>query len=67
MGGSLVGQTPVVVVLQDIFDLIVSALGGDERYPRPVTAVAAEVERVREERTLAAAHDVIAAMTPWAM
>lgn len=35
-------QTPEVRVMQDIFDLLVSAFGGKETYPRPesLTAIA---------------------------
>lgn len=66
-GGSLTGQTPEVTVLQDIFDLIVAALGGKATYPRPTPAVAAAIEETRSARTLAVATDIIAVMTPWAV
>lgn len=66
-GQSVTGQTPVVTVLQDLADLVIAALGGKDRYPRPVTAVSEAVDELRTTRTMAAATDVIAALTPWAL
>ena len=61
---SLIGQTPEVRILQDIADILISTAGGKETYPRPVPAV---VEEMRTSQTLAAANDVIAVLTPWAL
>lgn len=60
---SLRSQTPEVILLRGIFNLIVSALGGKEMWPAPVTAV----DRARDRLDANAAADVIAAMTPWAL
>ena len=60
---SLRSQTPEVILLRGIFNLIVSALGGKEMWPAPVTAV----DRARDQLDADAAADVIAAMTPWAL
>ena len=40
-------QTPVVRLLQDIFDLVSAAFGGKEPYPRPVSAVELALEDAR--------------------
>ena len=64
---SLVGQTPEVRILQDIADILISTAGGKETYPRPVPVVTAVVEEMRTSQTLAAANDVIAVLTPWAL
>ena len=40
-------QTPVVRLLQDIFDLVSAAFGGKEPYPRPVSAVELAPEDAR--------------------
>ena len=53
--------------LWDLFDLIVAALGGKTTHPRPTSAVARAVEEIRREAALAAAEDIIAALTPWAL
>ena len=64
---SLVGQTPEVRILQDIADILIATAGGKETYPRPVPVVTAVVEEMRTSQTLAAANDVIAVLTPWAL
>ena len=64
---SLVGQTPEVRILQDIADILIATAGGKETYPRPVPVVTAVVEEMRTSQTLAAANDVIAILTPWAL
>lgn len=64
---SLVGQTPEVRVLQDLADILISTAGGKETYPRPVPVVTAVVEEMRTSQALAAANDVVAALTPWAL
>jgi len=64
---SLVGQTPEVRILQDIADILIATAGGKETYPRPVPIVTAVVEEMRTSQTLAAANDVIAVLTPWAL
>lgn len=64
---SLVGQTPEVRILQDIADILISTAGSKETYPRPVPVVTAVVEEMRTSQTLAAANDVIAVLTPWAL
>ena len=64
---SLVGQTPEVRILQDIADILISTAGGKETYPRPIPVVTAVVEEMRTSQTLAAANDVIAVLTPWAL
>ena len=66
-GRSLVGQTDEVRVLQDLFDVVVAALGGKTQYPRPVTRVAEAVEEIRQAASLRAADDIISVMTPWAL
>ena len=66
-GRSLVGRTAEVQVLEDIFDVVVAALGGRTRYPRPVTRVAEAVEEIRQTTSLQAAEDIISVMTPWAL
>lgn len=43
-------QTPVVRLLQDIFDLVSAAFGGKEQYPRPVSAVELALEDARTDR-----------------
>ena len=43
-------QTPVVRLLQDIFDLVSAAFGGKEPYPRPVSAVELALEDARTDR-----------------
>ena len=61
-------QTPEVRVMQDIFDLLVSAFGGKETYPRPesLTAIALEDARTsvrdRSARQALAALGMIAGM-----
>lgn len=57
-------QTPEVGVLQDIFDLLTAALGGKERYPRPVSAVALAVDAGREEAARKRAAEVLRALRP---
>ena len=42
-------QTPVVRVLQDIFDLVAGALGHKEPYQRPVSAVELALEDARTD------------------
>lgn len=66
-GRSLVGRTEEVRVLQDLFDVVVAALGGKTQYPRPVTRVAEAVEEIRQAASLRAADDIISVMTPWAL
>ena len=55
-------QTPEVRVMQDIFDLLVSAFGGKETYPRPESLTALEDARtsVRDR----SAHQALAALMP---
>lgn len=43
-------QTPVVRLLQDIFDLVSAAFGGKDPYPRPVSAVELALEDARTDR-----------------
>lgn len=43
-------ETPEVRVLKDLFDLVASAFGGKEQYPRPVSAVELALEDARTER-----------------
>ena len=43
-------QTPVVRLLQDIFDLVSAVFGGKEPYPRPVSAVELALEDARTDR-----------------
>ncbi len=59
---SLRSQTSEAVVLQAIFNVLVSALGGKEPWPAPVT----EVDRARRRLSRSRALDVVAVMTPWA-
>lgn len=66
-GRSLVGRTAEVRVLEDLFDVVVAALGGKTQYPRPVTRVAEAVEEIRQAASLRAAEDIISVMTPWAL
>ena len=42
-------QTPVVRLLQDIFDLVAGAFGHKEPYPRPVSAVELALEDARAD------------------
>lgn len=60
---SLRGRSPEAVRLEGIFNLLVSALGGKETWPAPVTAV----DLAKEQIAVDAATDVIALMTPWAL
>lgn len=60
---SLRGQTHEAVILQAIFDVIVGALGGEETWPRPVTAV----DRARENIQQESIDRVVGVMTPWAV
>ena len=60
---SLREQTPEVVVLQAIFDVLIKALGGKDTWPRPVTAV----DRAREDLTQESMDKVVSLMTPWAI
>lgn len=63
---SLVSQTPEVVVLQAIFDVIVSAFGGKDTWPRPVPRVTRMVEEARRAEQLEAVASIVALLTPWA-
>jgi hypothetical protein len=60
---SLRGQTPEVVVLQAIFDVLIKALGGKDTWPRPVTAV----DQAREDLQRESMDKVVSLMTPWAI
>jgi hypothetical protein len=57
-------QTPVVRLLQDIFDLVSAAIGGKEPYPRPVSAVELALEDVRAERLRNFRDETLAALLP---
>ena len=43
-------ETPEVRVLKDLFDLVASAFGSKEQYPRPVSAVELALQDARTER-----------------
>ncbi len=60
---SLRGQTEAVVLLRGIFNLLMSALGGKDMWPAPVT----EVDRARDRLAAQDAMEVIRVMTPWAL
>lgn len=62
---SLRAQTPEVGVLQDILDVLLAALGGSERVPRPETAVGRAIEELRAESVRETAREMIAVLTPW--
>ncbi len=62
---SLRSQTPEVGVLQDILDVLLAALGGTERVPRPETAVGRAIEELRAASTRETAREMIAVLTPW--
>ena len=62
---SLRSQTPEVGVLQDILDVLLAALGGTERVPRPETAVGRAIEELRAESVRETAREMIAVLTPW--
>lgn len=57
-------QTPEVRVLQDIFDLLVSAFGGKETYPRPESLTAIALDEARTEVRDASARRALAALMP---
>ena len=57
-------QTPEVRVLQDIFDLLVSAFGGKETYPRPESLTAIALEDARTSVRDRSAHQALAALMP---
>lgn len=57
-------QTPEVRVLQDIFDLLVSAFGGKETYPRPASLTAIALEDARTSVRDRSARQALAALMP---
>ena len=57
-------QTPEVRVMQDIFDLLVSAFGGKETYPRPESLTAIALEDARTSVRDRSAHQALAALMP---
>ena len=57
-------QTPEDRVLQDIFDLLVSAFGGKETYPRPESLTAIALEDARTSVRARSAHQALAALMP---
>lgn len=57
-------QTPEVRVLQDIFDLLVSAFGGKETYPRPESLTEIALDEARTEVRDANARRALAALIP---
>lgn len=57
-------QTPEVRVLQDIFDLLVSAFGGKETYPRPESLTEIALDEARTEVRDANARRALAALMP---
>lgn len=60
---SLRDQTPEAVLLRVLVNLVITALGGKDIIPAPVTAV----DQARDRLALTAGQDVVAAMTPWAL
>jgi hypothetical protein len=57
-------QTPEVRVLQDIYDLLVSAFGGKETYPRPESLTEIALDEARTEVRDANARRALAALMP---
>lgn len=57
-------QTPVVRLLQDIFDLVSAAFGGKEQYPRPVSAVELALEDARADRLHGFRDEAMRALLP---
>jgi len=57
-------QTPVVRLLQDIFDLVSAAFGGKEPYPRPVSAVELALEDARTDRLHGFRDEAMRALLP---
>lgn len=57
-------QTPVVRILQDIFDLVSAAFGGKEPYPRPVSAVELALEDARTDRLHGFRDEAMKALLP---
>jgi len=57
----------LLMLIVVIADILIATAGGKETYPRPVPVVTAVVEEMRTSQTLAAANDVIAVLTPWAL
>ena len=57
-------QTPEVRVMQDIFDLLVSAFGGKETYPRPESLTEIALDEARTEVRDANARRALAALMP---
>lgn len=57
-------QTPVVRLLQDIFDLVSAAFGGKEPYPRPISAVEFALEDARTEHLHGFRDEAMKALLP---
>lgn len=57
-------QTPEVRVMQDIFDLLVSAFGGKETYPRPESLTEIALDEARTDVRDANARRALAALMP---
>lgn len=57
-------QTHEVRILQDIFDIIVAALGGQDRYPRPVSALEEIVHETHDMRVREAGRAALAVLAP---
>ena len=57
-------QTPEVRVMQDIFDLLVSAFGGKETYPRPESLTEIALDEARTDARDANARRALAALMP---
>ena len=57
-------QTPVVRLLQDIFDLVSSVFGSKEPYPRPVSAVELALEDARTDHIHAFRDEAMKALLP---
>lgn len=57
-------QTPIVKILQDIFDLVSAAFGGKEPYPRPVSAVELALKDARTDRLHGFRDEAMKALLP---
>ena len=57
-------QTPVVRLLQDIFDLVSAAFGSKDPYPRPVSAVELALEDARTDHLHNFRNEAMKALLP---
>ncbi|MBF0696126.1 hypothetical protein [Actinomyces bowdenii] len=62
---SLRDQTAEVRAIQDLTDVVLTALGASETTQRPVTLVAELIDHANAQASIEAVETIVATMTPW--